>query len=140
MTNEPNVPNINRLITAIKAEDAHFSMANYDNDDGHLGTNGPEQIRKNKELGCGTPSCICGWANYLKFVEDDDASGLFYGLSNDYDAAEWLGINDEEDWDEMYFPFGYANKDHPYTKDGAINMLTNFAETGEVVWKEHTQS
>ena len=87
---------------------------------------------------CGSPACIAGHAVYLakgkKYdIEDEDCHISLI-------AGNWLGINKVAKRKMFHaFYWGHYQTGSPPTKQDAINMLKNFLETGEVVWREENE-
>lgn len=116
-----NVENINKIIEIIKLEDRAFSMADYGNPS------------------CGTPACICGWANYLANPEAANMNKVDFG---DHErAASFLGIDFDDleidATDNLFYgedEFGRVTKLSDITRQEAITTLEKFIETGEVDW------
>lgn len=124
----PNVENINLVIEAIRDEANFFNMADYD--EGVVTDNVP----------CGTPACICGWANYIR--KGTLADGIEWNeLASNKRAADWLGITDIDGWDELFCPSDPETEDPGYewwagiTRAQAIETLERLRDTGKIEWR-----
>lgn len=85
--------------------------------------------------GCGTPSCIAGWAEWEN--EGRPASLTFSGEGFLENAAKYLGIG-EYDYDNKKLKatkLFYPGKTYYYsTPAHAAKVLRHLAATGEVDW------
>jgi hypothetical protein len=85
---------------------------------------------------CGTPACICGWANHE--LNKETSSDIWLG--DDRVAAEWLGL--DIDTAGSLFEPSRERDSNPWATDWwdeitpahAAAVLRNLAETGKVDW------
>lgn len=83
--------------------------------------------------GCGTPSCIAGWA--LWFVRPWEGRGDVVAFETGVEIAEkWLGISSSTAR-ILFSAHPYASLDDAPSPQEAAVTLRHLAETGEVDWR-----
>ena len=87
---------------------------------------------------CGSPACLSGHSHFL--MKNENTDNKHYGLCiNNGEFSKnnnWLGISIEQAF-TMFTSEPIEHED--VTKQDAINMLKNFLETGEVVWRKENE-
>lgn len=81
---------------------------------------------------CGTPSCICGWANHLR----NESEGRTVMLASPREAGRWLGFDDDDDRRYVLFKPSTIDPDNwnAITPAHAAAVLRHLADTGVVDW------
>lgn len=110
-----NIDNINKVIEIIRNEDNYFNMNAFTNSEA-----------KKEQFPCRTPSCICGWANYLNNTsfESTSAARNFLDIT-EHQANDLFFADDEnsfvDDWEKI-------------TRAEAIKTLEVLRDSGKVDW------
>lgn len=143
----PNTENINAVIDAIRLEENFFNMIDYSVDEQAAKKMGIDYSGK-----CWTPACICGWANHLasgKASGKPFLNNIRVRYSDEWVAAKFLGIEDEEDEyylllcadanRKLFMPNPVVGNDSDrfrmnITREQAIRTLEILRDTGEIDW------
>lgn len=79
---------------------------------------------------CGTPACICGWANSVQ----NELNGTEHRIGSPMHARNWLGLTTEQG-EDLFRPFGIDNLLwDSITPTHAAAVLRHLADTGKVDW------
>ena len=119
-----NIDNLKAVRDAIADEDAMFDMSSW----------GDQGFKDD----CGTPACICGWANALRTPPNRTP---VYG--NTLGARHWLGLTHDESEFMFFGRWAYqavAKAAMPLeriTRKHALAYLDKVIETGQVGQRIH---
>jgi hypothetical protein len=91
--------------------------------------------------GCGTPSCIAGWAAWEKAGRPEMIVAK-EGYATENEASDWLGLPhivespDDNDLSfDLFYPLGFSFE--KITPKHAAFTLRHLAETGKVDWRAY---
>lgn len=142
-----NKRNISKVIKAIQDENKYFDMKAFvvDRETDYPDFTSYETIQLQifkvageVNSGCGTASCIGGWANYIRMTERGEEIDDISLFSDIREVGDWLGISHDsamelcqaESRDKNVFKYL-----HNITRAQAIATLEHLKKMGVVNWR-----